>query len=84
MIWVSDNRERHELDDFRYLRSRREVPCVLLGETPEEDYHFIIHHKQVIKITKHKDISTRPIFIRFGNTEVRTMLYDFEDSPDGK
>lgn len=78
------NRERHALDNFRYLKSRSEVPCVMLGDTPEEDYHFIIHKKQATVLLKQNDISGRPIYIKFGNSEVRTGLVDFEDSIDGK
>ena len=74
-------RLRHELDTFPFLRSRKEVPCVIIGDEEDEDIHFILHYKQVNVLAKATYVQNRPVYIKFGNNEVRTVVSEIRMAP---
>lgn len=75
-------RERHELDNFEYLNSNKEVPLHVYSRDDLFPIDVILHHQQVRALARLKDFKLRPIFLKFRNEEIRCCIHKIVCSPD--
>lgn len=78
---VLTRRLRHELDSLEHLISRNEVPCVIQGDSLEEEIHFVIHRKQARQLLRQKHLMNKSIYVKLGQGEMRCTLSDFKVLP---
>ena len=67
-------RLRHTLDDFDYLHSRGEVPCLLNSRENYPGIDFVLQQRQISSLVRIENIYQQPIELLLENKEIKCMV----------
>ena len=75
-------RVRHRLDNFDFLRSNKEVPCIINGRGDHTPIDLVVHQSQARSLFKERLAQYQPIYVLHNGEEIRCTIDTVLISPD--